>query len=400
MSHQKTTRRSFIGKTAGISAGLTLTALSTNNVLGANERLKVGVIGVGQRGRGRLRSAQDHGAEIVAICDVNQQAYGPAEKIVRGAPPKRYDRHEDLLARDDIDCVIIASPDHWHRDHVIDAVKAGKDAYLEKPMAHSLEDSKEIVKAVQASGRIVQVGNQRRSGKHWEKARDMVAAGKIGDLRFVRTWDTRYRPVDPYVERAKRFKAKEIDWKRFLGRAPSRPFDPVRVSAWRWFWDYGGGLMTDIGPHRLDVAHWISDTLGPKSVVCNGGNYHSPEWETPDNVHAILDCGTFCINFNVHFMNGFDGGGAGFYGTGGAIVQGHGKMQFADSRGNVKEEWATPGEGELHMQNFLECVKSRKNPNSPVDVAHKVLVGAFLANESYLTGKRVGWDVESQKKRV
>ncbi len=392
------TRRAFLKSTTAATAGL-LAAASQSRVLGANARLRIGCIGVGQRGRNRLRSAQAHGAEIVAVCDVNELMYERAEPLVAGDRPKRYGHHEDLLARDDIDAVIIASPDHWHHDHVIDAVRAGKDAYLEKPMAHNIEESRNIVDVVESTDRIVQIGNQRRSGAHWERAREMVATGKIGELRFIRTWDTRYRPDDPYVARAKEFKAKQIDWVRFLGKAPSRPFDPVRCSAWRWFWDYGGGLMTDIGPHRLDVAHWISDTIGPRSVVCNGGNYHSPEWQTPDNVHAILDCGTFCINFNVHFMNGYDSGGAGYYGTGGTIVQGHGVMRYVDTKGKVLEEWPTPGEGEAHMANFLECVKSRSRPSSPVGVAHKVLAGAFLANESYRSGQRVMWDADTERRR-
>ena len=395
-------RREFLrtSSAATVAAGAgALTAASHSRVVGANERLRVGCIGVGSRGQGRMRSTQDHGAVVVAICDVNEDMLNQAAKGVRGDSAKRYRYHEEVLARDDVDAVIIASPDHWHRDHVVDAVRAGKDAYLEKPMAHSLEDSRAIVEEVEATDRIVEIGNQRRSGQHWERARELVASGKIGDLRFVRTWDTRYRPNDPYVARAKRFSEKRIDWKRFLGRAPSRPFDPVRCSAWRWFWDYGGGLMTDIGPHRLDVAHWISDTFGPRSVVANGGNYHSPEWETPDNIHALLDCGTFCINFNVHFMNGQDGGGAGYYGTGGTILQSHGVMRHIDTSNKLIAEWPTPGEGELHMKNFLDCVKSRKQPNSPVGVAHKVLAGAFLANEAYVSGRRLMWDAKSERKR-
>jgi len=391
------TRRDFFSESGKIAFAAAALSASAQQVLGANDRIRIGCIGVGQRGRDRLKAAQRNGGEIVAICDVNEMMLDLAEGLVRAAKPKRYRYHEELLARDDIDAVIIASPDHWHHDHVVDAVRAGKDAYLEKPMAHSIEESRDIVKVVTATDRIVQIGNQRRSGPHWEKARELVAAGKIGKLRFVRTWDTRYRPKDPYVARAARFDAKKIDWARFLGNAPSRPFDPVRCSAWRWFWDYGGGLMTDIGPHRLDVAHWISDTQGPRSVVANGGNYHSPLWETPDNIHSILDCGTFCINFNVHFMNGYDGGGAGFYGTGGTIIQSKGKMRHVDTHGKVLDEWDTPGEGEAHMRNFLQCVLSRKRPNSPVDIAHKVLAGAFLGNISYLKGRRIHWDPETER---
>ena len=390
-------RRTFLKKSALLSAGLTLTSSAAKQALGANDRVRVGCIGVGQRGHNRLRSVQNNGGEVVAICDVNEDMLDSAAREVVGGKPERYRYHEQLLDRKDIDAVVIASPDHWHHDHIVDAIAAGKDVYAEKPMTRTLDEGQNVVKVATESDRIVQVGNQRRSGAHWEKARELVASGAIGALRFVRTWDTRYRPEDPYVRRAAIFKESRIDWQRFLGRAPSRPFDPVRCSAWRWFWDYAGGLMTDIGPHRLDVAHWISGTEGPRSVVCNGGNYHSPEWETPDNVHAILDCGTFCINFNVHFMNGYDSGGAGYYGTGGTIHQQHGKMVLADTKGKVVEQWATPGEGEAHMKNFLDCVKSRKQPNSPVHVANKVIAGAHLGNLSYRTGRRVHWDVRQER---
>ena len=176
MSEKSIRRREFMGASAVVGASA-LTATSWSHVYGASERLRVACIGVGERGQGRLRSAQDHDAEIVAICDVNEDMLDRAQKRVRGESAKRYRHHEEVLARDDIDAVVIASPDHWHRDHVVDAVRAGKDAYLEKPMAHSIDESRDIVRVVEASDRIVQVGNQRRSGPHWEKARDLVAAG-------------------------------------------------------------------------------------------------------------------------------------------------------------------------------------------------------------------------------
>ena len=158
---------------------------------------------------------------------------------------------------------------------------------------------------------------------------------------------------------------------------------------------------------RFDDGHRAASTrrspldfgdAGP--AVSRGERRQLPfsAWQTPDNVHALLDCGTFCINFNVQFMNGHDEGGAGYYGTGGTILQRGGKMVHVDTKGKVLADWPTPGEGEWHMRNFLECVKSRKTPNSPVGVAHKVLAGAFLANESFLSGRRVTWDVKTETK--
>lgn len=398
---QKATRREFLQRSAtagaGVAAGL---RLASSSALGANERVRIGGIGTGDRGTDRLRTAQRLGAEIVALADVNAAMLDRATARL-GANPKTYEDYRDLLTRDDIDAVIIASPDHWHHDMLIGAVKAGKDAYIEKPLSRTIEEGKEMVKVVQASDRVVQVGNQRRSGKHWAVAHEVVSSGKIGEIKFVRSWDCRYRLEDPYQRRAKDknlFDPARINWELFLGNAPERPFDAERCSAWRWFWDYAGGLMTDIGPHMLDVAHWITDTVGPRNVVCNGGNYWYPRWETPDNVHAILDCETFAIVFCVQFMNGYDRDGAAFYGTKGTVIEcADGKFRRFDTKDKEVEQWPKSDEQRAHVQNFLDCVRSRKQPNSPVQMGHRVLTGAHLANISYRTGKRIGWDVKREQ---
>jgi len=397
---QAITRRNFV-KT-GVTAAATLattsvTATSYGRILGANDRLRLGGIGPGDRGAGRLATAQQLGAQIVALADVNKGMLERAQKILGNPVEKTYVDYTDLLARQDIDGVIIATPDHLHRQVLIDAVRAGKDAYVEKPLTRTIEEGYDIVAKVKASKQVVQVGNQRRSGDHFKKARDLVASGAIGEIRFVRIWDFRYRPVDPYIKRSADptlFSPALIDWPRFLGSAPKRPYDPKRASGWRWYWDYAGGLMTDIGPHWLDVAMWITGADGPRRVSCNGGNYQSPDWETPDNVHAILDCGTFAIVFMVQFMNGQEYDGAAFYGLEGSIVQENDKKLLVryDNKRKVVESWKVTEEGTAHMQNFLDCMKSRKAPNSPVELANRVLIGAHLANESYRSGKRVQWD--------
>ncbi len=256
---------------------------------------------------------------------------------------------------------------------------------------------------VKASKQIVQVGNQRRSGDHFRKAREIVASGGIGEIRFVRIRDLRYRPVDPYIKRSKDqslFAPELIDWPRFLGRAPKRPYDANRDSGWRWFWDCAGGLMTDIGPHWLDVAMWITGSGGP----CNGGKYQQPDWETPDNVHAILDCGSFAIVFMVQFVNGQEYDGAAFYGLEGSIVQENhrpsGMMVRYDNKRRDVESWPVTEESQAHMRNFLDCMKSRKQPNSPVELANRVLIGAHLANESFRSGRRVDWDPAREKRAI
>ncbi len=408
------TRRKFL--LAAAAAGLTAcvtpaskpvaasqTARSRSRILGANDRIRLGVIGPGQRGTNRMQTAKMQGADIVALADANKGLMELAKNAIKGSEVVTYGDYQELLAREDIDGVINATPDHLHHDVILDTIAAGKDLYTEKPLARTIDEGTDIVAKVGASDRIVQVGNQRRSGEHFRKAREVIESGAIGTIRFVRIWDFRYRPVDPYIERAKNqalFAPEKVDWKRFLGSAPMRPYDAKRASGWRWYWDYAGGLMTDIGPHWMDVAMWLTGSDGPKSVVCNGGNYQSPDWETPDNVHAVLDCGTFAITFMVQFMNGQELDGAAFYGLEGSIIQENDKdmMVRYDKDRKVVDKWPVVDEGTAHMKNFLDCMRSRKQPNSPVSLAHRVLIGAHLANESFRSGKRVAWDPVNMKR--
>ncbi len=390
-------RRDFVLLTGAALGTAGFAAKSYGRIIGANDRLRLGGIGPGDRGATRLATAQKLGADIVALCDVNRGMLDLAQKALGAPVEKTYVDYQELLARKDIDAVIIATPDHLHHRILLDSVRAGKDAYIEKPLARTINEGIDMVEKVKKSRQVVQVGNQRRSGDHFRKAHELVASGAIGPIRMVRIWDFRYRPVDPYIKRSSNptlFSPELIDWPRFLGPAPKRPFDAKRASGWRWYWDYAGGLMTDIGPHWLDVAMWITGADGPRRVSCNGGNYQSPDWETPDNVHAILDCGTFAIVFMVQFMNGQEFDGAAFYGLEGAIVQENDKRQLVryDNKRRVVESWPVVEEWTAHMQNFLDCMKSRKEPNSPVELANRVLLGAHLANESYRSGKRVEWN--------
>lgn len=396
------TRREFLAA-AGAATATAMSARSYARVLGANDRIRIGVIGPGQRGSNRMNTARELGAEIVALADANKALMALAKGGLKDSGEvATYADYTELLARADIDGVINATPDHLHRQVILDTVAAGKDLYTEKPLARTIDEGADIVAKVEATQQIVQVGNQRRSGTHFARAREVIASGALGELRFIRIWDFRYRPSDPYISRGRSslFAPENVDWKRFLGSAPDRPYDPLRASAWRWYWDYAGGLMTDIGPHWLDVAMWLSGSEGPNSVVCNGGNYQSPDWETPDNVHAILDCGTFAIVFMVQFMNGHEYDGAAFYGLTGAIIQENdkGMMVQYDADRKIVDQWKVEDEGTAHMQNFLDCMRSRNAPNSPVSLAHRVLIGAHLANESFRTGKKVLWNPQKNER--
>jgi predicted dehydrogenase len=398
----KQNRRDFMQNTAKGTA-LTSFAVSVGpiSILGANERIRMGGIGAGDRGTDRLRAAQRLGAEIVALCDVNQLMLDHAREVLGGAAD-RYEVHQDLLERDDIDALVIAPPDHWHHDIFIDAMQAGKDVYQEKPLSHTIEAGARMVEAAEKANRVVQIGNHRRSGKHWHDAYQAIKEGKIGEIKWIRTYDCRdWSKGDPYQARGRNknlYDPNKINWKRFLGPAPSRPYSSDRASAWRWYWDYAGGLLTDIGAHNIDVAMWMTDCEAPRSVTANGGTYLLDFWETPDVVHTTMDCGTFSIDFSVVFTNGHDGYGHVIYGTKGTIVQENSSVKIfaADNREKPTVEWPMNDEGTAHMQNFLDCVKSRKPTNSPIATAHKVITACHLSNIAFRKETKIKWDAQRQ----
>ena len=397
---RKTTRREFITKSTTTAAALGLvTAVPSVGVLGANEKIVLGVIGTGGRGTSLMQEAKKQGAAIAAVCDVYTERLERARKIaVEDAFAT--DEYKRVLERKDMDAVIIATPDHWHHDMLIDAVGAGKDVYIEKPLSKTIEEGKEMVKAVRATDRVVQVGNHMRSGQHWAHAREVIQSGVLGRVIWVRAWDcrnwTKNDPFAPPVE----IKGK-IDWKKFLGPAPWHEFDPHRYFAWRWYWDYAGGLMTDIGAHMLGLVHWLMDVDGPRTVAANGGHHFFDYWETPDVVHSVLDYGTFSVVFSVEFVNGHDGLGATFYGTDGTLVADGASFavypQHTTGERKPIEQWTATAETSAHIANFLDCIRTRKQPNSPIEYGHRVITAAHLGNISYRTGKRVSWDVEREE---
>lgn len=401
-------RRTFLAASAGAVA-----LAPAANALGANEKLNLGLIGCGGRGRSVITECVKAGHNVVAVADVAQFRLDAlaAHLANQGVKEKRavYTDHRKLLEHAGLDAVVIATPDHHHKEHLLAAMAAGKHAYIEKPLTHKIEDGPEMIKAVRDAKRVVQVGNQRHSGEHWKRARDVIQSGDFGDLVWVKVWDCRnWVKRDPFAP-PKTFDAEQVkglNWDAFLGSAPKVKFDPVRYWSWRWFWDYAGGLMTDIGAHQLDIVQWLGGADAPKSAVANGGVYHFKHWETPDVIHGVWDYGRFAATFAVEFVNGYDGVGATFYGT---------KMTLhADAEGPTagirvydtidrpkpdqkpKLEWKVENETPAHVRNWLAAVKDGKDPSSPIELGHKVITAAHLANIAYRTGKKVVWDAEKE----
>lgn len=380
-----TNRRRFLKSSAA------MTALSQSRILGANERIRLGGIGIGGRCRYLLNLArQEPGTEIVALCDVYEPRLEEARtKIAPTAEP--YIDYRRLLERNDVDAVIIGSPDHWHVPMTIDAVRAGKDVYVEKPLTKTIEEGPVVEKAVRESRRVVQVGYQQRSWEHFIEAEKLVAGGKLGEITLaLASWYQNYLGSEP-----DRYKvdATKLDWKRWLGSAPDQPVDALRYYRWRWFWDFGGGHLTDLYSHYCDVIHWYMKSDAPKHAQADGGLYLLKHLQCPDTINACWDYGRFQVVYNGTLVCRLEGGNIVFRGT-------KAMMKINRDGFAVYPEGVVPAEkthypppvaamtsahdGTIdHMRNFLECVRSRRGPNAPVEVGVAAARAAHLGNLAY-----------------
>ncbi|HEY3443698.1 MAG TPA: Gfo/Idh/MocA family oxidoreductase [Paludibaculum sp.] len=374
-------RRSFL-------TGAAAAASFARPVLAATDKPTFGLIASGGRGRYLAKTFQQLGAQCVAVCDVNESNIEAALKDHPGA--KSYYHHEDLLAQKGIDFTVNAGPDHWHCPHLLDALKAGKDVYTEKPLSKSLAESAVMVDAVKKSGKIVQVGMQRRSAPMLYKAKKLVDDGLLGRITMVKAkwhWNVA-KPLNNSPFPGK------VDWDRFLGSAPKRPMEPMRLRSWRLFWDYAGGNMTDQGTHLMDVVQWFTNAPPPKSAIGMGYIAKNIGAEHPEIFSSTLDHGKFLTTWELNYCNDFEDSWSilfmGDQGTmrlddGGFVVW---KEQWKDNRTPVIEEKA-PVPIEPHIQNFLDCIKSRQQPNCPVEIAQRAVAGPHLANIAMSLGRQV-----------
>ncbi len=377
---------------------LAITAASYGRILGANDRIRLAGIGMGGRGSYLLGLAvKAPGTELVAVCD----AYAPrmfSVKLKVGAQDAQdYGDYREVLDRKDIDAVVIGSPDHWHVPMTMDAVKAGKDVYVEKPVSHSIEEGERLEKFMADSKQVVQVGYQQRSWEHFRVARDFVAAGKLGKITLVLvSWYQDYlrnRGVLPEII------AEKVDWKKFLGSAPEQPFVPLRFARWRWFWDFGGGHLTDLYSHFGDVVHWAMGTDSPVAAQAMGSRNAFPEYECPDTIMASFEYPGFNIVHTGALNGALDGGNIVFRGS-------NAVMKLNRDGFAVYPERVVPGEKTHypepqismrtmsvgtpeHIQNFLDCVRSRKAPNAGVKTAVAAARAAHLGNLAYRKSARV-----------
>ena len=352
------------------------------------------------------------GINCAAICDVdNNVLQERAKKVVEltGKTPKQYNDYRRVIDDRDIDVVIIGTPDHWHCLPAVHACEAGKDVYVEKPLANSIAECEAMLRAARTYKRIVQVGQQQRSGQHWQDIVALVRSGKLGTIREVKTWGYfEYGKGGPRVPDSP--VPQGVDYNTWLGPSPQHAFNKNRFhGSWRHFWDHGGGLLTDWGVHLLDIALWGMDVTVPKSVMSSGGIYAYPRnfIETPDTLNVLYDFGHFTLSWD--HAGGIGGGlygrnyGVAFIGNNGTlVVNREGWEVMAESDNNVNRMDIIPLQPadseahEKHVKNFIECVRSRQTPVCEIQVGHDVALVAHMGNIAYRTGNKLYWDKEKK----
>ena len=374
------TRRSFL-----ITSGMT--ALASTRVFGANEKLRIGLIGSGRRMRD-LCDAADKVApyEIAAVADVYGKYRDAFKERSNGIATTHLD-YRELLDIKDIDAVFIASPDHWHVRMAVDALAAGKDVYLEKPVTHEMHEGETITKAVRSGKQILQCGMQQRSWTHFRDAVDLIQGGSLGRVVQVRTywWQNyqRHWPMKPVDAQA-------LDWKAWLGGAPDQPFSEEKFSYWRWYWNFGGGAMTDLFTHWIDVVHWAMKADSPKVAQIVADKYVFEQWECPDTIQAAFRYPGFDVVYEGMMSSSIDDGGLEFRGTEATLKIN--REGFSVYREGAKENPVLTAksyrDGTIsHMENFFDCVKSRKEPNAPVETGVAAARAGQIGNWAYHQGQ-------------
>lgn len=384
-----TTRRTFL-----VASGLT--ALASTRVFGANDKLRVGVIGAGQRMKGLLDSADRAGAyEMVAVSDV----YGPHRDAIRERSNGLATMHLDYreVLDKNIDAVIIASPDHWHVQMAVDALKAGKDVYLEKPVTHTIEEGVTLTRAVRSSKQVLQCGMQQRSWTHFRDAVDLIQSGSLGRVAQVRTyWWQNYQKSWPKAPVEQQL----LDWKLWLGSAPDQPYSEEKFFHWRWFWNFGGGAMTDLFTHWIDIVHWAMKSDQPRRAQMLADKYVFDQWDCPDTIQAAFRYSGFDVVYEGMMASSVDDGGLEFRGTDATLKINRGAFSVyredAPRDKNPVLAGSSYRDGTIdHVENFFDCIKSRKEPNAPVETGVAAAAAGHIGNLAFSRGGQINWPIKT-----
>lgn len=376
-----------------------MTAAASQGVLGANDRIRGAAIGSGGRGRLLTEEFKELGVEMAAVCDVYEPNLEAGLKSAStGAKP--YRDYKRLLEDKGIDIVVIATPDHWHAQMSIDAVEAGKDVYVEKPMAHTVPEGFRMIEAVRRTRRVLQVGTQRRSFDLFQEVKQIMDTGATGEIRLVNSWWLNHQQG---LRRAQLTGA--LDWQQWLGPAPKREPDPVRFFNWYYFWDYSGGLMVGQAAHVVDAIHWLMNSTYPVAVTCAAGRANLPGAEVPETTCMAIE---YPENYLAVFTLGYKA--MRYALANDQLKQFHGAKARLDvgresyalyPQSTALEmkpsiEKRRPGSfgpaTRAHIRNFLECIGTRKDPNATVEMGHYTAVVLSMAMDSLRSGRRLRWD--------
>jgi predicted dehydrogenase len=391
----------------GLASGLVLAGYTaTARGYAANETIHVGCIGTGGRCQQLMRALREvPGTRITAVCDVWDRHLEAGTKLAgEGAFATR--QHEELLARQDVDAVIIASPDHLHVPLTVAACAAGKDVYVEKPLTHDLAEGPAVINAQNDYKRIVQVGTQQRSMPHFQKALEIVKSGALGDVHKVHlTWN---RNTPRWARTNYGIDPATVDWQRFLGGARPQPFDEYRFRNWRWFWDFGGGILTDLMVHHVDIAHWFLELDHPQVATSIGDMFKAQGlWETPDTVQTLLRYPDRQVQvyFEGTFANARNGEMLEFMGSEATLYLDRGRYEIHPERNKKIQasQWVLgsgprgadfydkPYGEALHLANWVECIRTRAKPNAPAEAGVSAAGAAHLANLALRSGEVAHW---------
>ena len=411
-------RRRFIEKSVVAAAAAPLLggalkprSASGQTAVSPNDRIRVALIGSGGMGRGDLDTFFiSPEVDCAVICDVDDAMIAKGISGVerkRGKTPDTAKDFRRVLDRKDVDVVIVATPDHWHALPTVMACQAGKDVYVEKPLATSIAEGRAMLEAAKRHNRVVQMGTQWRSGEHWAKAVEFVQSGKLGKVGTARGWayhdwlGSIGNPPDGDPPPG-------VDYDIWLGPAPKRPFNPNRFHFnFRWFWDYAGGLMTDWGVHLINIMLWAMGPELPKSVMSSGGKYVlTDNSETPDTQTTVYEFPSYTLiwEHKVGIGVGLNGRpwGISFSGTEGTLIlDDRGWEIVPEPKKQSLEAQKYPGSADArpaHVRNFLDCVKSRQQPVENLAVGHHVSTVAHLGNIALRSGHNIAWD--NQKERI
>jgi predicted dehydrogenase len=372
------------------------TAASYSRILGANDKVNLGLIGAGGRGMYVTKVFNDSKrVNVQAVAEVWGDRLDKALSTYSDA--KGFVDHRKLLETKTLDAVLIATPDHWHSGCTIDALNAGKDVYVEKPLTLKIEEGPEIVKAARVNNRICQVGMQQRSGSLYLQAkREYIDSGKLGKITLARTW---WHGNGAHLQKAPSTLASRpsnLDWARFLGPVKWRDYDPQQYYNFRAFLDFGGGQVTDLFTHWIDVVHMFMEQDDPISAVAAGGVYHYKDGRTaPDTIHVLLEYPKeWTATFEATLAPGIKGAAVEMCGTEGRLYITRSEFQFWPNERNaqpviVKNQVEQTVE---HVANFLDCCASRKLPNGDVYIGHRSAQASHLGNIAYLQKRRLRFD--------